>query len=343
MSRRVVTMSVGAVLLVALGVVGVRVPVPYAALGPGPTFNTLGSVDGTKVITVTDKKGHPEDTKTTGQLRLVTVGVRDHLDLLTALRGWFDNSVAVVPREEIFPPNKTEQQVDKENTQEFVQSQNAAEAAALGELHYPQQIVIKQVVSGSPSQDRLRADDVVTSLNGTKVTSPDQLISALSAIKPGTGVDVAYQRKGQPGSTRITTEKAKQRNGSALGVLVSAERVAPFNINVSLGNIGGPSAGMMFALGIVEKVSGKDLTGGKFIAGTGTIDATGKVGPIGGIPQKMLGAQRDGATIFLVPKDNCAEARSTAPSGLRLVKIDDLHSAVVALRDLEQGGNPAGC
>ncbi|HEX5497073.1 MAG TPA: PDZ domain-containing protein [Mycobacteriales bacterium] len=343
MSRRALTMSVGAALIVALAVIGVFIPVPYAALGPGPTFDTLGSVDGTKVITVTDKAGKPENTRTSGQLRLVTVGVRDHLDLLSALRGWFDGSVAVVPREEIFPPDESQQQVDKENTQEFVQSQDAAQAAALGELHYPEQIVVKQVQAHSASQDRLRSGDVIASLDGGRVTSPDQLIKALTAVKPGSQVRVGYQRDGHAGLARITTEKASQRGGSALGVLVSAERVAPFKINVSLSNIGGPSAGLMFALGIVEKIGGKDLTGGKFVAGTGTIDANGKVGPIGGIPQKMLGAKRDGATTFLVPQDNCAEARSTAPSGLRLVKVDSLHSAIAALRSLEQGGNPAGC
>jgi Predicted secreted protein containing a PDZ domain len=344
MSRRAVTMSVGGILLVALGIIGVRVPVPYAALGPGPTFNTLGSVDGTNVITVTNKGGTtPEDTRTSGHLQLVTVGVRDHLDLFTALRGWFDGSVAVVPREEIFPPDKSEQQVDKENTQEFVQSQDAAEAAALGELHYPEQIVVKQVVTGSPSEHRLATDDVITSLNDTKLTSPDRLISALSAIEPGTRVEVGYQRDGQAATAQVTTTKAQKRGGSALGVLVSSERVAPFDIKVSLGNIGGPSAGLMFALGIVEKVGGQDLTGGRFVAGTGTIDASGKVGPIGGIPQKMLGAKRDGASVFLVPGDNCAEARATVPSDLRLVRVDNLHDAVQALQELDRGGNPAGC
>lgn len=336
-------MSVGGVLLLALAILGVRVPVPYAALGPGPTFDTLGSVDGTKVITVTNEKGTPKDTTTSGHLQLVTVGVRDRLDLFTALRGWFDGSVAVVPREEIFPPDKSEQEVDKENTQEFARSQDAAEAAALGELHYPEQIVVKQVTSGSPSEHRLAADDVVTSLNDQKVTDPDQLVGALSAIQPGTTVEVGYQRKGQAATTQITTTRAQQRSGSALGVLISSERVAPFDIKVSLGNIGGPSAGLMFALGIVEKVGGQDLTGGRFVAGTGTIDADGKVGPIGGIPQKMLGAKRDGASVFLVPADNCAEARATVPSGLRLIRVGSLHAAVQALRDLDRGGDPAGC
>lgn len=343
MSRRVVTMVVAAVLLALFAVVGLRVEVPYAALGPGPTFNTLGSVNGTKVITVTDGQGHHRDAKTSGQLRLVTVGVRDHLDLLTALRGWFDGSVAVVPLEEIIPPNKTEQQVDKENTREFAQSQDAAQAAALGELHYPQQIVVSKVADSSPSQGRLRADDVISSLNGTKMTDPNRLIAALTAIQPGTTVTVGYARDGKAGTTTITTTKAKDRGGSALGVFITVERVSPFHIDVSLANIGGPSAGLMFALGIVEEIGGQDLTGGKTIAGTGTIDATGKVGPIGGIPQKMLGAKRDGATVFLVPADNCAEARANAPSGLRLVKVDSLHTAIGALRSLEKGGNPAGC
>jgi len=111
----------------------------------------------------------------------------------------------------------------------------------------------------------------------------------------------------------------------------------PFSVEISLKDVGGPSAGLMFALGIVDKLTPGSLTGGKFIAGTGTIDDSGHVGAIGGIAQKMVGARRKGATVFLSPAGNCAQARDTVPDGLRLVRVKTLSDAVEALEDLKAG------
>src|SRR5262249_3012991 len=161
------------------------------------------------------------------------------------------------------------------------------------------------------AKDVLAVGDTIDSVNGQPIKNTDTLLKILGQIKPGTKVTVGYTRDGKPATGTITTTKAKKGDGSAPGVEVVFEPVAPFDVKISLANIGGPSAGLMFALGIIQK-AGPDinLTGGKFIAGTGTIDPQGDVGPIGGIPLKMVGAKRAGATIFLVPAGNCAEAKS---------------------------------
>jgi PDZ domain-containing protein len=341
MSRRLVTMVVGGVMLVVLGIFGGKLPVPYAALGPGPTLDTLGSVGNQQIISIEGRKAND----VTGHLNLTTVSVTDHLDLFSALRGWFDGEISVVPREELFPPDQTPQQVDEENRQAFATSQSNAVVAALRELKLPEKVVVQDLSDGSsPSKDKLKTGDVLDKLNGAPVADLAALEKVLTATAPGTTVTVDYLRDHKPATAKITLAKATKRQGGALGVLVAMNPVAPYDVDIRVGeDIGGPSAGLMFALGILEKVGPTELTGGKFIAGTGEIAVDGKVGPIGGIPLKMIAARDKGAVVFLVPADNCAEAKGATPAGLQLVKVGTLHDAVTALRTLRDGGTPNGC
>ena len=119
-----------------------------------------------------------------------------------------------------------------------------------------------------------------------------------------------------------------------MGIQAGVDHIFPFPIDVKLADVGGPSAGLMFALGIVDKLTPGNLTGGHFVAGTGTIDDNGKVGPIGGISMKAIGARDKGAEFFLTPKDNCAAAAKDTPAGLRLVKVDTIGDAVRALEKI---------
>jgi Lon-like protease len=343
MSRRVLTLITGAVLLLALLVGGSQLPVPYAELAPGPTLDTLGvDQSGQPIIQLTER----EPAKTTGHLNLTTVSVRDRLDLLGAMRGWLDPERAVVPREEIFPPGQTQQQTDAKNTEDFVTSQNSAELAALAYLDKTK-IVVTQVADDSPSHGKLAAKDRITAVQGTPVGDVTDLGKVLGATTPGTIVTVDYLRAGKPGTARVTTTKGTDEDGkprAVLGVGVSLESTAPFTVKIALDDrIGGPSAGLMFALGILDKLGPTDLTGGRFIAGTGTIDVTGDVGPIGGIPLKLIAARDKGATAFLVPSGNCAEASRNPPAGLDLIKVDTLSGAVNALGALSAGKPAPHC
>jgi PDZ domain-containing protein len=331
------------VLLLALLVGGSQLPVPYAELGPGPTLDTLGvDQSGQQIIQLSRRT--PE--QTSGHLNLTTVSVRDRLDLLGAMRGWLDPERAVVPREEIFPPGQSQQQTDAKNTQDFVTSQNSAELAALAYLHKTK-IVISQVDDKSPSHGKLAAKDTIIAIQGRKVGDVTALGKVLGATKPGTTVTVAYERAGTAATTQITTTEGTDENGKSravLGVGVTLESTAPFTVKIALDDrIGGPSAGLMFALGILDKIGQDNLTGGKFIAGTGTIDVSGSVGPIGGIPLKLIAARDKGATAFLVPAGNCAEASRRPPAGLTLIRVDSLTSAIRSLDDLRDGRPTPAC
>jgi PDZ domain-containing protein len=339
MTRRTYTLIVGILLLVGLGVAATRLPTQYAAMGPGVTFNTLGNnQNGTPIITITGEQTH----QTTGNLNMTTVSEYDKMDLLSAIRGWLSASQAVVPREELFPPNKTSQQIQQENKEQFVSSQNSATTAALAYLGYGH-VYIGSINDGSSAQGVLKPGDQLVALNGVKVTTQPEVMAVMTKVKPGATIPVEYKRDGKTATANLKTGPVQGREGAAIGVEITIDTDAPFQVKIDLPDIGGPSAGLMFALGILDMLGPENLTGGKFIAGTGTIDAFGNVGPIGGIPLKMLGAVRAGATVFLSPAANCAEAKAHKPGGLQLIKVTTLNDAVQALDTLRSGGTPPTC
>ena len=339
MGRRGATLVVGLVVVIFLSVASVAgVKVPYVALTPGPTWDTLGSDHNKDVIQVSGATGPSSK----GQLRMVTVGVEDQLTLWDALRGWLSGDDAVVPREVIYPPNETQQQVDQENAEEFKISQNAAIESALRTLGFAVKVVLSEVVPGMPAdQGHLQKGDQLLTVDGEPVTSAQKLNTLIRAKPVGTKLAVTYLRDGTPGTTTIAS--VEKDGGPRIGVQIDEQQPSPYKVTINLDNVGGPSAGLMFTLGIIDKIKPEDLTGGLAVAGTGTMDEEGNVGAIGGIPQKMRGAKRDGAAIFLAPANNCAEAVANAVPGLMLVKVDTLATALQALETLRSGGTPALC
>jgi Lon-like protease len=338
MRRRGATVSVGLVLLILLLWQASATPVPYVELDPGPTVDTLGQSGGKPVITITGAS----TSTSAGQLRITTILVRSNLTLVEAIRGWVLNDYAVVPRELVYPPNKTEQQVENENSQQFKQSQSSAETAAKRKLGYPVQVTVTEVTKGFPADGKLQPGDVITSVDGTSVTSTQKL-SALVRAKPvGTERQIAYTRAGATASVPVITARGEDGN-PRLGVVVDQKQPTPFQISFDIDRIGGPSAGLMFSLGIIDKLDPADLTGGIRIAGTGAIDDEGNVGPIGGVSQKLVAARRDGAAVFLTPAANCAEAANHAAPGLTLVRVGTLDEALDALKALREKRTPALC
>ena len=306
MSRRTTVLVTGTVLLLLFGVLGAVLPVPYVAQVPGPTYNTLGDINGTPIITVTGRE--PNDTS--GNLNLTTVGIpQGSLNLVRAVQGWFDSEVTVVPREQV----------------------------------YPTEVVVQGLPEGSPSVGRLQDGDAIVSVDGTPTPTQASLLAALQAIPPASAVQVGYTRAGVAGTATVTTGAAQEGSGSALGVQVLETPYAPFDVSIQVDDVGGPSAGLMLTLGIIDMVGDTDLTQGAVIAGTGTIDATGAVGPIGGIPLKLIAARDIGAVLFLVPAANCAEALQNSQPGLPMAKVATLDDALTALGDLRAGRTPAGC
>jgi Lon-like protease len=339
MKRRGFTVLIGAIVVAVLLGGIVAAPVPYVVLGPGPTVDTLGKEDNKEVIQI---KGAPTSTSA-GQLRLTTVGVQPDTDLLSAIWAWFDDQEAVVPRELIYPPDQSEEEVEQRNAQDFKQSQTSAETAALRELGYPVQVTVTKVVPGGPAEGVLKPADILTAVDGQPVPTAVRLTELIRAKPAGTALTISYTRAGKAGTATVTSKAAKEGDPPRIGVEIEQRQPHPFELTIDLEKIGGPSAGLMFALGIVDKLRPEDLTGGKIIAGTGTIDDEGRVGPIGGVGQKLIGAREAGATIFLTPEKNCAEAVQNAVPGLELVKVATLKEGLQALEAIRQGKPATPC
>jgi Lon-like protease len=339
-TRRIAVLTAGVVLLVLFGLLGTVLPVPYVAQVPGPTYNTLGKIDGSPIISIEGR----DRNEVSGNLNLTTVGVsRGGLSLVEAVRGWFDDEIAVVPEEAVYPPDRTEEETRQANREAFLTSEQAAETAALAHLGYPVKVVVQDVPDGSPSDSVLVEGDTIDAVDGTPTPDADALQDVLTGIPGGTTVTVDTTHLGEAAQVEVTTKAAEDREGSILGVSVLEQPSAPFDVKIDVKDVGGPSAGLMLSLGILDLVGDDDLTDGAVIAGTGTIDAQGNVGPIGGITLKMVTAQDIGAALFLVPADNCSEAAGVADPGFPLAKVATLDDALKALADFEAGRTPAGC
>ncbi|MET0475069.1 MAG: PDZ domain-containing protein [Mycobacterium sp.] len=342
MNRRVMTLVVALVPIVAFGLLMSLVTVPFVALGPGPTFDTLGEVEGKQVVDIQGTEVHP----TSGHLNMTTVSQSDGLTLGQALRLWMSGNEQLVPRDLVYPPDKSKDDIDKENAGDFKQSENSAEYAALDYLKYPEAVTVRSVADPGPSAGKLQEGDAIDLLNDKPVANKDEVSAILKHTKPGDPAVVDYRRKdGSLGTTTVTLGPGADRRHDygLLGVTLQDAPWAPFKIAFNLANIGGPSAGLMFSLAVVDKLTTGDLNGGKFVAGTGTITGDGKVGPIGGITHKMYAAKEAGATVFMVPAENCDEAISAHDDGLQLIKVEDLSGAIGALKTYSAGGEPPHC
>src|SRR6185437_10662090 len=344
MSRRSLTLAIAGLATVAAIVVAVLFPVPYVILTPGPTLNTLGKdASGQPLISIT---GHPTY-PAAGHLNLVTIsyqgGPGSNLNVFQALRAWLNPSEAVVPESELFPPGQTAQQTQQQDTEQMASSQELATAAALTQLHikYQTTVEVLSTVAGYPASKVLKAGDVIESVDGKPVTGESSLSSMINQHPAGTTTQHHVRRNGQ--TMTIPVASKSSGGNEVIGVQVQEQYKFPFNVRITVGDIGGPSAGMMFALGIIDVLTPMNMTNGKFIAGTGEITAAGQVQPIGGIQQKMVGARNAGATVFLTPAGNCADAKGAVPSGLKVVKVSTLSQAVSDLEALKAGKQVPSC
>lgn len=346
-SPRSLTLSLATVALSVLVAVGALLPVPYAISSPGPTRDTLGQHGGTPLVVVQDDVATYESS---GQLLLTTVSVSGGpghpVSLPSLVRGWLDRDRAVRPVEEVFAPMETQEDIDQRNQAAMVSSQENATVAALEELGYevPTVLRVADAVPGTGAEGVVREDDVIVALDGQDVPSFSTLVRRLDEIDPGAAVVLSVERDGaRHDLDLVTTDGGDGR--ALLGVFIAPEFDMPVDVTVQIENIGGPSAGMMFALGIIDRLTEADETGGATVAGSGTVDVAGTVGAIGGIRQKLVGAERDGATWFLVPEGNCAEVVGHLPAGLEAVQVSTLaeaRAAVEAIGSGETDGLP-GC
>jgi Lon-like protease len=350
MSRRGLTFGLAGVLLAMLIVLAAFLPVPYVVLMPGPVTDTLGNVPGTTkpVVSVNGTQTYP----TGGHLYMTTVGVvpascSDHPTLWQAIRSWFDNSEAVEPMQVQCPPGQSSTQVQQSNENDMSQSQRAAITAALLHLHYKPsstQIIVADTVPGTPAAAALEDGDAILAVNGQSISGVGQLRNAIEAAKPGDVLTMRVERAGKAQDVRVKTVASNDgTHRTVIGIpthgfdLRATFSKVDVKIGIDPAQVGGPSAGLAFALGIVDELTPGDLTGGRTVAVTGTIDGFGNVGPIGGIQQKIAGAKKAGATVFLAPASECPDARSVAPSSMTLVKVTTLSDALDALAAINSG------
>jgi Lon-like protease len=341
------TVYAGFVLLV-LAVVGAvlfaMAPSPYVVERPGPAFDTLGEVensDGEEVplIDIPDETTYP----TSGELNLLTVyvdGSRERpLTWLEVAGAWFDPSRSVLPIDVVYPDGQTDEEADEQSAADMSNSQQDSVAAALTELgiDFDSVMVIAGVVDDSPADGVLETGDDVLVANGISVENVEQLRVVVMDAGVGANVVLSIVRNGV--ELEVTVVPVEGSDGSpVIGVYGGARyEEFPVEVNIQLENVGGPSAGMMFALGIYDKLTPGELTGGETIAGTGTIVGTGEVGAIGGIIQKMYGARAVGADWFLAPVSNCEDVVGNIPSGIEVFAVGTLDEAIEAVEAIADG------
>ncbi|WP_396655094.1 PDZ domain-containing protein [Microbacterium sp.] len=323
-------------------------PTSFVIQRPGPVYNTLGearAADGTMVplISVEGAQTYPTD----GALDLLTVetvGNRERtpswLELATA---WFDPSRAVLPIDAVFPDGQTSEQRSEQSAFMMIDSQKEATAAALIELGYEvdAQLRVYGVIEDSASVGILEEGDVILAADGQAITDVDRLREIIQSLEGGP-VPLTIERDGVEESVRITPQEVAGDDGETswlIGVTLITDYDFPIDVAIQLNNVGGPSAGMMFALGIIDVLTPGELNGGESVAGTGTITADGEVGPIGGIRQKLYGARSAGAEWFLAPQSNCDEVVGHVPDGLRVFSVGDLDDALAALDAIAGDGD----
>jgi PDZ domain-containing protein len=315
-------------LFVALGLYMAVSPLPFVTYAPGLTINVLGDNGDKPIISVEGHKTFRDE----GQLRMTTVSVTQRdakLDLLTLMQAWHSRDDAVYPYSVQYGGGGSQQQDTEEGQVEMIRSQDSAIAAALRELGYPVHpaLEVLAVTPDMPADGKLKPRDVVRRFNGERVTAATQLAKLIEKVPDGKSVPITVVRKGKPVTMHVTpTTKDGHR---LIGVTLGIGYTFPFKVSVNISDaIGGPSAGLMFALSIYDTLTPGSLTSGGDVAGTGTIDGKGNVGEIGGIQQKIAGARRAGAQLFLVPPANCADALGGNHGPMRLAKATTLKDAI---------------
>ncbi|MEO8262749.1 MAG: PDZ domain-containing protein [Pseudolysinimonas sp.] len=340
---------VGWILMIAAiagAVVLGTLPAPYVLESPGPVYDTIGDIDiageSTPVIDVEGEKTYP----TSGTLDMLTVTLRGNreapLSWIDLAIAWFDRTRAVLPIEAVYPEGETQEQSSQQSTADMVGSQQEAVAAALGELDidYTSIVTVSSTLDGYPADGVLEPGDQILTVDGDEIDGVTELTAALKERPVGSTFSLGIVRDGEAMTVQLTTAGAPDdATVPIVGIQPGARYDFPFDVTVNLGDVGGPSAGTMLALGIYDKLTPGELTGGEKFAGTGTIAADGEVGPIGGIRQKMYGAQNAGADWFLAPAANCDEVVGHIPAGLQVFAISTLDDALHTVETVADGAD----
>lgn len=334
-----------ALLVLALGIVALNVvPRPYVIAAPGPVFNVLGLQDEAPIIAVNNAKEYPTD----GAINLLTVNIygspRQTPTWTELLGAWLDPSQKIIPLEEVFPSGVSQQERTEEDRLMFKDSQAVAKYLALRQLGYqiPVRITVDSVPDDSPSRGLILPGDIITAVNGKPVDSIAQLRAAVEGSSQP-NIDISIERADVSSTVEVAPRLVD--GNRRISVYSYEDFVFPVDIELQLDKVGGPSGGLVFALGVYDKLTPGALTNGELVAGTGTVARDGTVGPIGGVQQKMVSAVRAGVAWFLVPAANCDEVIGHVPEGLTVIRVATFSQAVNALEQIgkthQAGGLPS--
>ena len=333
--RRAAVLSVTGLAVSILIAVLTVMPAAFALAGPGPTFDTLGEHKGEPLVQISGAPTYDS----TGELRLTTVSVSDASNtpftVGRVLSGWVSPKQYVVPKEWVFGTPEEADKVAEQSQSDWISSQESATVAALEELGQPVPAVISvaAVPADAAANGYIEKGDIIVAIDGDDIKTYADMMDAMHAKKPGDSITVTVVRHG----TRAEQTFALGDDGSGnaiMGIYVDPKFVLPIDVTVAIDSVGGPSAGLMFSLGIMDKLTKDDELNGAKVAGTGTISVSGDVGPIGGIRMKMWGAHDAGSKFFLAPVENCTEVVGNIPDGLHVFSVDtlgDAYNAIIAI------------
>jgi Lon-like protease len=334
--RQRVIAGVGVLALVGLVFALNFYRLPVVALSPGPMEDVLArlKVEGSRVY-------HSE-----GKLYLTSVGVDDNVRFYEALLDMANRDVELVPRAQLYPDEQDSSEIDRENAALMDRSKETATVVALREVGYdiePSGVEVTQVVSGAPADGKLRPGDKIAEIDGRAVDSTEQVRKAITGHEVGERVRFRVDRDNDEKAVAVKPEEV---DGEPRVGIVLRDLFPELPVKVTIeteNNIGGPSAGLMFTLSIIDKLTAEDLTAGRRIAGTGAIDLDGAVGAVGGVAEKLIAVDRQGVSTFLIPAENCDSVRGRVPNGLRLVKVSTIKEALRFLRDPKVAATAPGC
>lgn len=338
-SKRTIWMLVATVLVLIVFALGQLIHLPYAIFRPGPAQDTLGKLDKKEIISISGTQTYPTD----GRLDFTTVslygGPNYPVNVWDWVRAKIDKNSEIVPEESVFPKGVSGKQVEEENTAEMTSSQEAAEVVGVRATGKKviETVNVGQVAKGKPADGKLKVNDRIDKVNGVATPTLKSIHAEMDKVKAGSQVTIVVNRAGKPATVTVGTAKDPKSGRAVMGIILSPKFAFPFKVQVNAGDVGGPSAGLMFSLAIYDKLTPGPMTGGKEFAGTGTIDTDGNVGPIGGIRQKMVGAHDDGADYFLAPADNCDEVRDHVPDDMTVVKVATFNDAKTAVEKIAKG------
>ena len=310
-------------------------PIPFVFFKPGVPDNVAG-----KIISIKDAKTYPIN----GKLFITSILVTNPDSPVfgaETLVNWAIGPHVVLPKESVYPPIQPAQKIERDSRNEMESSKVTSTAAALRYLGYDFDEVyyVSDIRDYSDAIKKLKIGDVITDIDGKKINQIEEIRTSYTNKSIGDPLLITVERKDKNGKVASVTTRVilvenldiEEKERPAIGILVGTSARFPIDVDFNLPGVGGPSAGLIFAVGIVEKLTEEDLVRGRKIAGTGTISASGKVGGIGGIEEKMVGASRIGATIFIAPRENCPDIEHV-PKGLKVIPVSTLSEAIEALR-----------